>query len=47
MDFMEKLDKAVKKNQSLLCIGLDPDPARMPDKVGIFEFNKVSFFDTG
>ena len=41
MDFMEKLDKAVKKNQSLLCIGLDPDPARMPDKVGIFEFNKA------
>ena len=41
MNFMEKLDKAVKKNQSLLCIGLDPDPARMPDKVSIFEFNKA------
>ena len=41
MDFMEKLDKAVEKNRSLLCIGLDPDPARMPDKVSIFEFNKA------
>jgi len=25
----------------LLCVGLDPDPKLMPDKVGIFEFNKA------
>jgi len=41
MNFIEKLNQAVKKNKSLLCIGLDPDPARMPDKVGVFEFNRA------
>ena len=30
MNFFEKLDAAVEDNQSLLCIGLDPDPARIP-----------------
>ena len=41
MNFIEKLAKAIQKNQSLLCVGLDPDPALMPDKLGIFEFNKA------
>jgi orotidine-5'-phosphate decarboxylase len=41
MDFIEKLAKAIQKNESLLCIGLDTDPALMPDGVGIFEFNKA------
>jgi len=41
MNFMEKLTSATRKNKSLLCVGLDPDPERMPDKVGIFEFNKA------
>ena len=41
MNFSEKLVKAVQKNKSLLCIGLDPDPERMPDKIGVFEFNKA------
>jgi len=41
VNFIEKLAKAVQKNQSLLCVGLDPDPALMPDKIGIFEFNKA------
>ena len=41
MGFFQKLNTAVKKNRSLLCVGLDPDPQRMPDKVGIFEFNKA------
>jgi len=40
MDFFEKLNRAVQKNKSLLCIGLDPDPELMPAKVGVFEFNK-------
>jgi len=40
MNFSEKLDKAVRKNQSLLCIGLDPSPERIPDKLGVFEFNR-------
>ena len=41
MGFFQKLNTAVKKNRSLLCVGLDPDPQRMPDKVGIFDFNKA------
>jgi len=41
MNFMEKLASAAQKNKSLLCVGLDPDPALMPDKMGIFEFNKA------
>jgi len=41
MNFMEKLITASQKNKSLLCIGLDPDTRLMPDKVGIFEFNKA------
>ena len=41
MNFTEKLSQAIAKNQSLLCIGLDTDPALMPDKIDIFEFNKA------
>ena len=41
MNFIEKLTKASQKNKSLLCIGLDPDLERMPDKVSVFEFNKA------
>jgi len=41
VNFIEKLTNATQKKQSLLCIGLDPDPERMPENVGIFEFNKA------
>ena len=41
MNFIEKLITASRKNKSLLCVGLDPDPKLMPDKVGIFEFNRA------
>jgi orotidine-5'-phosphate decarboxylase len=40
VNFNEKLTNATEKNDSLLCIGLDPDPALMPSKVGVFKFNK-------
>ena len=40
VNFTEKLMKAAQKNKSLVCVGLDPDPALMPDKVRVFEFNK-------
>lgn len=30
MSFVEKLLAASRKNQSLLCVGLDPEPARLP-----------------
>ncbi|MFC1952121.1 orotidine-5'-phosphate decarboxylase [Chloroflexota bacterium] len=41
MNFVEKLTNTTRKNKSLLCVGLDPDPERMPDGVGVFEFNKA------
>jgi len=31
---------ACRRNRSLLCVGLDPDPAKMPVK-DVFEFNKA------
>ncbi|MEE8470934.1 MAG: orotidine-5'-phosphate decarboxylase [Dehalococcoidia bacterium] len=39
MDFTEKLSAASQGNQSLLCIGLDPDPELMP-KLDVFQFNR-------
>ena len=41
MNFTEKLAGAVARNNSLLCVGLDTDPAALPDNMGIFEFNKA------
>lgn len=41
MNFIEKLTSIARKNKSLLCVGLDPDPELMPDKIGVFEFNKA------
>jgi orotidine-5'-phosphate decarboxylase len=40
MKFVDKLLAASRKNKSLLCIGLDPDPALMP-KMSIYEFNEA------
>jgi len=40
MKFVDKLLAASRDNHSLLCIGLDPDTARMP-KMSIAEFNKA------
>ena len=41
MQFIAKLDTAVKKNSSLLCVGLDPDPVQMPAGIDISGFNKA------
>jgi orotidine-5'-phosphate decarboxylase len=41
MEFLEKLLKASRENRSLLCVGLDPDPTRMPPGVGVLEFNRA------
>jgi orotidine-5'-phosphate decarboxylase len=41
VNFIEKLTIATRKNNSLLCIGLDPDPRLMPESTGVFEFNKA------
>ncbi len=40
MKFTEKLANATLQNNSLLCIGLDPDPTLMPEKIDVLEFNK-------
>jgi len=41
MNFIEKLLNATRKNNSLLCVGLDPNPELMPEGVDIFEFNRA------
>ena len=41
MNFIDKLKNATQKNKSLLCVGLDPDPDLIPEKMGVFEFNKA------
>ena len=40
MNFIDKLLNISRKNRSLLCIGLDPDPELVPG-VDILEFNKA------
>lgn len=45
MTFQQKLDRVVEKNNSLLCIGLDPDLEKLPkhiqaNKHPLFEFTK-------
>jgi orotidine-5'-phosphate decarboxylase len=40
MKFNAKLFQTAQKNQTLVCLGLDPDPLLMP-KMGVFEFNKA------
>lgn len=40
MKFLDKLDGAIGKNRSLVCVGLDPDPGLMPPGVSVFDFNR-------
>ncbi|MBE0480225.1 MAG: orotidine-5'-phosphate decarboxylase [Dehalococcoidia bacterium] len=39
MDFVQKLARASRDNGSLLCVGLDPNPALMP-VTDLFQFNR-------
>jgi orotidine-5'-phosphate decarboxylase len=41
VNFSEKLTQAMERNNSLLCIGLDPDPQLMPSKMDALRFNKA------
>jgi len=46
MTFRNKLDAIVKKNNSLVCVGLDPELNKLPEAVRkqkhpVFEFNKA------
>jgi orotidine-5'-phosphate decarboxylase len=52
VNFIQKLSDAWTTNQSLLCVGLDPDMARLPSKLqrdpdGIFTFCKAIIDATG
>ena len=38
--FIEKLNRACYSNRSLLCIGLDPDPSRIPTP-DVYTFNRL------
>ena len=40
MDFKKKLDIVILKNNSLLCVGLDPEPQKFSKNLSIFQFNK-------
>lgn len=40
MKFIDKLEKAVKKNNSLVCVGLDSDVDKLPKGKSQFLFNK-------
>jgi len=40
MVFTEKLDKAMERNKSLVCVGLDPDPGRIPEGISVSDFNR-------
>ena len=46
MNFAEKLQASWKAGNSLVCVGLDPEPRRFPDEFrdapgGIYQFNKA------
>jgi orotidine-5'-phosphate decarboxylase len=41
VNFLEKLNSAAQRNGSLLCIGLDPDPEKLPEKTRVLEFNRA------
>ena len=41
MAFTEKLDTTADRNDSLVCVGLDPDPKRMPEGMGVSDFNRA------
>ena len=40
MNFKDKLEKIVHKNNSILCVGLDIDKEKMPSKKSYIDFNK-------
>jgi len=40
VDFVSRLLKASRRNHSLLCVGLDPDPSKLPVS-DVFEFNRA------
>ncbi|MBI4331990.1 MAG: orotidine-5'-phosphate decarboxylase [Chloroflexi bacterium] len=41
MNFLEKASSACRRNNSLLCVGLDPDPKLMPPGIDVAGFNRA------
>ena len=41
MSFIDKLNEAVKKNRSLVCVGLDTSLELIPSGISVLEFNKA------
>lgn len=41
MSFTDKLAAAIRKNNSRLCVGLDPDPSLLPAGIEVNEFNEA------
>lgn len=40
MSFFHRLERRIADANSLLCVGLDPDPSKLPSGMGIAEFNQ-------
>ncbi|MDZ7688509.1 MAG: orotidine-5'-phosphate decarboxylase [Halobacteriales archaeon] len=40
MRFFDRLADEIETKDSLVCVGLDPVPSRIPDDVGVAEFNR-------
>ena len=40
MNFFDRLSDEIEAKDSLVCVGLDPVPSRIPDGVGVAEFNR-------
>ena len=40
MNFFHRLERRITDADSLLCVGLDPDPSKLPTGMGITEFNQ-------
>ncbi len=41
MNFVEKLTTTMRKNNSLVCVGLDPDQEKTPPEISVAEFNQA------
>lgn len=46
MTFQQKLDAIVEKNNSLLCVGLDPDFEKLPQSIKSLEYPQFEFNKT-
>jgi len=47
LNFFEKLEAAAARNDSRLCVGLDSDPAKIPDGIGVADYNRAIIGATG